>query len=131
MIICADLACSLCQNQPEQMLEKLQIMQDFVDNMNKTSSWSDDGLFGVPIDHTLTSQLTANTGGVFRKAKDGRDLLVLSWLGKKDFYTLGYFLSGVSHFYKNHVDTKIERYFSEGLKNVQSMLIMDFTNFPY
>ena len=123
MVICADLACSLCLNQPEQMLEKLQVMQDFVDSMNKTSSWSDDGLFGVPIDHALASQLTASTGGVFRKAKDGRDLLILSWLGKKDFYNLGYFLSGICHFFKNHVDTKIERYFSEGLKTIQSMLI--------
>lgn len=122
MIVCADLACSLSQNQPEQMLEKLQIMQDFVDSMNKSSSWSDDGSFGVPIDHEISSQLTASTGGMFRKDEEGRDHLILSWLGKKDFYTLGYFLSGISHFFKNHVDTKIERYYLEGLKNVRRKL---------
>ena len=119
MIICADLACSLSQNQPEQMLEKLQVMQNFVDSMNKSSSWSEDGSFGVPIDHDLSGQLTASTGGVFRKDNGVRDQLILAWLGKRDFYTLGYFLSGISHYFKNHVDTKIERYFSEGLKNVR------------
>ena len=126
MVICADLACSLRQNQPEQMLEKLQNMQDFVDSMNKSSSWSDDGTFGIPIHNAPGGSHTANTAGIFRKAENGSDLLTLSWLGKKDFYTLGYYLSGLSHFLKNNIDLKAERFFVEGLRNVQSMVDDNF-----
>lgn len=84
-----DVACSIQQGQPSQ--EKLTALQSKVDQNAKP----DDGTFSVLIERSSNANLTFNTGGVFRKASDGRDELVFAWLPQNDFGMLAYYLSGM------------------------------------
>ncbi|KAL1602507.1 hypothetical protein SLS60_005923 [Paraconiothyrium brasiliense] len=85
-----DVACSIQQGQPSQ--EKLTVLQSKVDQNVKP----DNGTFSVLIERSsINPNLTFNTGGVFRKAGDGRDELVFAWLPQNDFGMLAYYLSGL------------------------------------
>ncbi|KAK7185348.1 hypothetical protein DPSP01_011113 [Paraphaeosphaeria sporulosa] len=84
-----DVACSIQQGQPSQ--EKLTALQSKVDQNVKP----DNGAFSVLIERSSAPNLTFSTGGVFRKADDGRDELVFAWLPRSDFGMLAYYLSGL------------------------------------
>ncbi|KAL5445468.1 hypothetical protein PMIN07_004689 [Paraphaeosphaeria minitans] len=84
-----DVACSIQQGQPSQ--EKLTALQSKVDQNVKP----DNGTFFVLIEKSSAPNLTFSTGGVFRKADDGRDELVFAWLPRSDFGMLAYYLSGL------------------------------------
>lgn len=84
-----DVACSIQQGQPSQ--EKLTALQSKVDQNVKP----DNGAFAVLIEKSSAPNLTFSTGGVFRKADDGRDELVFAWLPQNDFGMLAYYLSGL------------------------------------
>jgi hypothetical protein len=89
LIDCIDVACSLQQGQPNE--EKLTALQTKADQ----NSGPGNGVFSVLIEKSFGGNLTFSTGGVFRKADDGRDELVFAWLPKDDLKTLAYYLSGL------------------------------------
>ncbi|KAF2640608.1 hypothetical protein P280DRAFT_426699 [Massarina eburnea CBS 473.64] len=89
LIDCIDVACNLQHGQPN--AEKLAALQKKADQ----DTGPIDGVFSVLIEKSFGGNLTFNTGGVFRKADDGRDELVFAWLPQKDLKTLAYYLSGL------------------------------------
>ncbi|KAF1952003.1 hypothetical protein CC80DRAFT_453041 [Byssothecium circinans] len=89
LIDCIDVACNLQHGQPN--AEKLAALQKKADQ----DTGPVDGIFSVLIEKSSGGNLTFNTGGVFRKAEDGRDELVFAWLPQKDLKTLAYYLSGL------------------------------------
>lgn len=109
-----DLACSLQQYTPDQAFSKMQAMQAVMDEAIRDGD--ETGIFTVMIDQTIGSSLTTATGGIFQKRKDGRDELTFSWLPKRDLYTIGYFLSGITAYLKSPIDSKTEKYLLEGIK---------------
>ncbi|KAJ4289602.1 hypothetical protein N0V90_010931 [Kalmusia sp. IMI 367209] len=99
-----DVACSLQHGQPN--AEKLTALQKKVDQNAKPN----DGTFSVLIEKSSNGNLTFSTGGVFRKAEDGRDELVFAWLPQNDFGMLAYYLSGLVMFPKEK--DSLQRYSS-------------------
>ncbi|PVH94590.1 hypothetical protein DM02DRAFT_633603 [Periconia macrospinosa] len=89
MIDCIDIACTLQNGQPN--IEKLQALQAKADQ----DAGPANGVFSVLIEKSFGGNLTFDTGGVFTKAVDGRDELVLSWLPRHDLKILAYYLSGL------------------------------------
>lgn len=86
-----DIACSLQKGQSDR--EKMTALQQKADK----EPGPDDGVFSVLLEKTFGGQsLTQHTGGIFRKAHDGRDELVFRWLPKTDFQMLAYYLSGLT-----------------------------------
>jgi len=111
LIDCIDIACSLQHGQSN--AEKLVALQHKADQEFKP----DNGVFSVLIEKSFGGNLTFSTGGVFRKAEDGRDELVIAWLPKHDFRTLAYFLSGLSSLPHD----KGSKYLNEGHRVTQGM----------
>jgi hypothetical protein len=105
-----DVACSLQHGQPN--AEKLHELQKKVDD----DASSADGVFSVLIEKSFGGNLTFHTGGVFRKAGDGRDELVFTWLPRQDWKTLAYYLSGLFSL----PNERGLRYLEEGHKLTQS-----------
>jgi hypothetical protein len=112
-----DLSCSLLQSNPDEAARKNTTIQQLMDNLMESSSWSDDGTFAIPL-ATQGSTMTETTNGIFQKAKDGRDCVVFTWLNKRDLYTLSFLLSGVASQLKNSTDHKSEKYMNEGVKMI-------------
>ncbi|PSN68177.1 hypothetical protein BS50DRAFT_573136 [Corynespora cassiicola Philippines] len=90
LIDCIDIACSIQQGRPD--AQKLETLQEKVDQDAGSSS----GAFSVLVEKSFGGNLTISTGGVFKKAEDGRDELVFSWLPRSDLKTLAYYLSGMT-----------------------------------
>jgi hypothetical protein len=85
-----DIACSLRKGTLDR--QKMNALQQRADE----ESGPGNGVFSVLIEKSFGGQsLTQSTGGIFKKANDGRDELVFSWLPKNDFAMLAYYLSGV------------------------------------
>lgn len=89
LIDCIDVACTLQHGQPN--AEKLSALQAKADQ----DAGPFNGVFSVLIERSFGGNLTFDTGGVFTKAEDGRDELVLAWLPRQDMKTLAYYLSGM------------------------------------
>jgi len=116
-----NLACSLLQYNPEQVEEKMGVMQNMMDDGLK--AWNEDGMFSVLVESSVQDHSAKSESGVLSKNKDGRDLLSFQWLQKTDLYTLGYFFSGVATLLKHSVtNDKAEKYLKEGLKLAQSTM---------
>jgi hypothetical protein len=113
-----DLSCSLLQSDPEQAWTKTSKVQQFMDGLMESTSWSDDGSFTIPLARP-GGPLTETTNGIFKKSKDGTDCVVFAWLNKRDLYTLSFLLSGIASQLKNATDHKSERYFVEGDKMIK------------
>jgi tetratricopeptide (TPR) repeat protein len=112
-----DLACSIQQSQVDQAVAKMQGLQTMMDK-SPNETQKDDGTVRIVIDNGYGGHLTKSTGGVFRRNEHGKDMLVLSWLKRRDLYILGYYLSGVTAYLKNATDNKSEKYLKEALKLV-------------
>jgi hypothetical protein len=113
-----DLSCSLLQSDPDQAWTKTAKVQQFMDGLMESSSWSDDGSFAIPLARP-GGTLLETTNGIFQKSKNGTDCVVFAWLNKRDLYTLSFLLSGIASQLKNATDHKSERYFNEGDKMVK------------
>ncbi|KAK3077933.1 hypothetical protein LTS18_008874, partial [Coniosporium uncinatum] len=116
-----NLACSLLQYNPEQAEEKMGVMQDMMDDGLK--AWKEDGTFSVLVESSVQDESAKSAGSVLSKSKDGRDLLRFQWLQKRDLYTLGYFLSGVTTLLRHSITSdKAEKYLREGAKLAHSTM---------
>jgi len=88
-----DVICSIRQNVPRVMQEKIKKMQDFMDRSLKdpTSSWSNTSdRVAIPINRTQNSSqyVSSDTRMIIGIGDDGRDNLMLSFLNMKDAYAL-------------------------------------------
>ncbi|KAF2268909.1 hypothetical protein CC78DRAFT_529545 [Lojkania enalia] len=112
LIDAVDIACGLKRGVND--LSKMQALQQKVDN----DPGPDDGVFSVLIEKSFGGNSTLSTGGIFRKAEDGRDELTLAWLPKKDLKMLAYYLSGMMSLPHD----KGFSYMQEGFKLTQDSL---------
>jgi hypothetical protein len=117
-----DLSCSLLQSSPEEAAKKNTTIQQLMDNLMESSSWSDDGTFAIPL-ATQGSVMTGTTNGIFQKSKDGKDCVVFAWLNKRDLYTLSFLLSGIASQLKSSTDHKSEKYMNEGVKMIKGNVL--------
>ncbi|ORY15456.1 cohesin loading factor-domain-containing protein [Clohesyomyces aquaticus] len=106
LVDCIDIACSLQHGAPNS--DKMTELQQKVDKTPGPAN----GVFSVLIEKSFGGNTTLYTGGVLKKADDGRDELTLSWLPKNDLKILAYYLSGMTSLQ----ESKGVSYLQEGLK---------------
>ena len=121
LIYFADVTCSLLPYDHEQVVKKMAIMQNYLDQIMSANNWARDGTFAVPLVQTTHQNLTPDTGGIFSKDSDGRDCLTFSWLGRPDVYLIGFLLSGQAVYYRNQSNRGAEKFIAEGLKMTEGM----------
>ena len=110
-----DLCWSLRTNEPIQAVSKLQAMQAALETIHDGNSWTDSGMFFVPISHTQ-GLLPASHTGIVRDGIHNSRKLLLDWVPKEDIYNLGFLLSGICTAHKNTLDGfKSEQMLKEGV----------------
>ncbi len=110
-----DLCCSLRQSNLEQIGQKLATMQQIMDQVVDDSNWLDNGTIFLPLTSKSVRGIPSMGGDIVHEQKD-RHVLTLTWLPKKDVYTIGYLLSAVATGHKNaQEDHKAELFLDEGL----------------
>jgi hypothetical protein len=86
-----DVACSLKQGNPSVMINKLKLMQTMMDEALRDSAWSTTGdVIAIPINRTQNSSqvVSPDTRTILGIGDDGRDNLMLSFLNKKDAFSI-------------------------------------------
>lgn len=86
-----DVACSIRQGNPTQMLNKLHAMQIMMDETLKCGSWSTtNDIIGIPINRTQVNSHTVShdTRMALGIGVDGRDNLMMAFLNQKDAYSI-------------------------------------------
>jgi hypothetical protein len=131
MIQMVDISCSLLEYDLNQSSQKLQIMQNLMDQRINDSRWRDDGSFSIPLNSKSAGPASADSGDIMQ-VEDGRLTLTLSWLPQHDLYALCYFLSSVTLSAKNsHDGRKAEKYIQEGLRMIRGLLPSSPGLFPW
>jgi hypothetical protein len=111
-----DISCSLLEYDLNQSAQKLQIMQNLMDQKINDSRWRDDGSFSIPLNGKSSGPASVDTCDILN-VEDGNLFLTLNWLPQHDLYALCYFLSSVTLSAKNsHDGRKAEKYLQEGLR---------------
>lgn len=119
MVHMVDISCSLLEYDLNQSSQKLQIMQNLMDQRVNDSRWGDDGSFTIPLNSKPTASSAAETSDILH-VEDGRLCLTLNWLPQQDLYALCFFLSSVTLSAKNtHNGRKAEEYLKEGLRMIR------------
>jgi hypothetical protein len=86
-----DVACSLKQGNPSVMINKLKLMQTMMDDALRDSAWSTTSdVIAIPINRTQNSSqvVSPDTRTILGIGDDGRDNLMLSFLNKKDAFSI-------------------------------------------
>jgi hypothetical protein len=112
LLDCLDLASDLMNGKPDQLMEKMNVMQKALDGgKRKTAS---DGSFCVPTMESAPDDLSLDTGGIMERTPEGRRGIAFQWLRRSELFALGYIFSGLASFSKN--DPKAGKYMIEGVK---------------
>lgn len=121
-----DIACSLLEYDIDHSAEKLQEMQNLMDQKLNDPHWQNDGSFSIPLNSQNAGPSSVESGDILR-TENGTLVLTLSWLPEHDLYTLCYFLSSITLSAKNaHNGRKAESFLGEGLKMVKCRWILLF-----
>lgn len=86
-----EVACSLRQGNPTVMINKLKLMQSMMDEALEDPTWSTTSdVIAIPINRTQNSSqvVSPDTRMILGIGNDGRDNLMLSFLNKKDTYSI-------------------------------------------
>ena len=86
-----DVACSIRQGNPQDMMNKLKEMQTMMDDALNDPTWSiSSDIIAIPINRTPKSSQTVSqdTRMILGIGEDGRDNLMMSFLSKKDAYSI-------------------------------------------
>ena len=86
-----DVVCSIQQGNPKIMVDKLKDMQTMMDGALKDPTWSaTEDIVAIPINRTRNSSqvVSPDTRMVIGIGEDGRDNLMMSFLSKKDAYSI-------------------------------------------
>jgi hypothetical protein len=112
-----DLACAFMQcSPPDQTIQRINQFHQSLDAKVKTTGWTTDGSFSLPLGIQSNGDIEADTGGIFRRTSTGEIALSFMWFTRSQLYMVGYMLGGVSMMPKNGEDRKTETYLAEGLK---------------
>ncbi|KAI4763290.1 hypothetical protein E4T52_04674 [Aureobasidium sp. EXF-3400] len=114
LLDCLDLCSDLINGKPDQLPEKMNIMQRALDGGKRKTS--PDGSFSVPTAETASDDISLDTGGIMERTADGKRAIVFQWLRRSELFALGYILSGLASSSKNALDHKSEKYVVEGDK---------------
>jgi Cohesin loading factor len=123
LLNCIDLACELLQYNAELAAQKLKILQAQMEDLvidNKL--WSDDGLIEVPLGPSSAKKVSDFSSQIYEKKPDGKVVLGISWLHKRDVYAMTHLLSACSSLLKNPTERKAERYIQAGLGMIEGKL---------
>jgi hypothetical protein len=88
-----DVICAIRQGVPKIMVEKLKGMQKMMDGAVKDPAWSlTDDSIAIPINRTKNSSqvVSSDTRMIIGIGDDGRDNLMMSFLNKKDAFSITY-----------------------------------------
>ncbi|THW49888.1 hypothetical protein D6D21_02210 [Aureobasidium pullulans] len=114
LLDCLDLCSDLINGKPDQLMEKMNVMQKALDGgKRKTAS---DGSFCVPTTDSAPEDISLDTGGIMERTAEGRRAIVFQWLRRSELFALGYIFSSLASVSKNIVDRKAEKYVIEGDK---------------
>ncbi|KAG2170125.1 hypothetical protein JADG_009864 [Aureobasidium aubasidani] len=114
LLDCLDLCSDLINGKPDQLMEKMNVMQKALDGgKRKTAS---DGSFCVPTTDSAPENISLDTGGIMERTAEGRRAIVFQWLRRSELFALGYIFSSLASVSKNIVDRKAEKYVIEGDK---------------
>ena len=112
-----DLACAFMQSSPpDQTIAKINQFHQSLDAKVRSSGWTADGNFILPLGIHSSGDIEADTGGIFRRTPAGEIALSLMWFTRSQLYMVGYMLGGISMMPKNGEGRMTEKYLSEGLK---------------
>lgn len=118
LLDCLDLCSDLINGKPDQLMEKMNVMQKALDGgKRKTAS---DGSFCVPTTDSAPEDISLDTGGIMERTAEGRRAIVFQWLRRSELFALGYIFSSLASVSKNIVDRKAEKYVIEGDKLTRS-----------
>lgn len=125
LLDCLDLCSDLINGKPDQLSDKMTVMQRALDGGKRKTS--PDGSFSVPTAETAPDDISLDTGGIIERTDDGKRAIVFQWLRRSELFALGYILSGLACSSKNSIDHKSERYVVEGDKLTTSKRCADST----
>ncbi|KAM0713924.1 hypothetical protein Q7P37_010886 [Cladosporium fusiforme] len=112
-----DIACAFMQSTPlDQIVQKMGRFHDSLDGKMRSSGWTMDGSFLLPLGGASKGDVEADTGGVFRKTPAGETALSFMWLSRSQLYMIGYMLGGLSRLGTNAEDRRAEKTLAEGLR---------------
>jgi hypothetical protein len=112
-----ELACMFMQSSPlDQTTQKIGAFHQSLDAKSKNSGWTADGSFPLPLGVQSSSDIEADTGGIFRSTSSGELALSFMWFTRSQLYMVGFMLGGVSRLQRNGEDRKTETFVAEGLK---------------
>lgn len=112
-----DLACAFMQSSPaDQTAQKLNHFHENLDAKSKTTGWSADGSFLLPLGVPCRGDVEADTGGIFQRFPSGEIALAFMWLSRSQLYMIGYMLGAFSKMNSNAEDKRGEHILIEGLK---------------
>lgn len=115
-----DLCSTLQKFDPAQAVPKMQALQTALEKISEGDSWTEDGLFAIPVTHAGLP-ITKSSSGVIQSLPNGTISMVFNWLPREDIYTLGCLLSGIIIAHRNTTDgQKAEQMFLEGLRTQSS-----------
>lgn len=86
-----DVACSVRQGNPTVMISKLKLMQTMMDETINESAWSTTSdVIAIPINRAPNSSqvVSPDTRTILGIGDDGRDNLMMSFLNKKDAFSI-------------------------------------------
>ena len=86
-----DVVCSIRQGNPKVMLDKMKDMQTILDGAVRDPAWSSiDDAIAIPINRTRNNSefVSPDTRMILGIGADGRDNLMISFLSKKDIFSI-------------------------------------------
>ncbi|KAN0102977.1 Cohesin loading factor [Hyaloscypha variabilis] len=117
-----DLSCAIMKGNSMEMLTKLKEMQMMMDKALQDSSWGTaSDVLAIPINRTPKSSHTVSqdTRMILGIGNDGGDNLLMTFLSKKDAYSIAYLLCGMVLLYKNSIERKGLKYLQAGLDSLE------------
>ena len=112
----ADISCHLQQFDPNQALQKMQLLNDALATVPQGQKWMDDGQIHIPLPKERMPQCR-RSDGVIRLDHQGSLVLMINWMSKVDLENVGYLLSGMALAHRNCLDgRKSEQILQEGIR---------------
>jgi hypothetical protein len=118
LLDCLDLCSDLVSGKPDQLFDKMNVMQKALDGGKRNTS--PDGSFCVPTADSAPDDVSLDTCGIMERTADGKRAIVFQWLRRSELFALGYIFSSLASSSRNAVDHKSEKYLIEGDKLTQS-----------
>ncbi|RKF54103.1 putative cohesin loading factor [Golovinomyces cichoracearum] len=92
-----DLACSIREGDPQEMMTKLQAARNAMDASIRNKDWGSGDIISIPIPSSANASrvVSTDTGIILGIGNDGADTLMITFLDQKDAYCISCLLYGV------------------------------------